>query len=447
MHVEILILNHALWLFHDFSFKKGTGKIEIICMDFPSFEEVEIEWDGDAFKKMKNLRTLIIRNGHFSKGPKHLPNSLRVMEWWRYPSQNFPYDFHPKKLAIFKLPYCEFTTLELTDLLRKASVLSSFPCFCILISSLQGHLSVSIYVYINKFSFSLLICFFFSMLQKFVNMTSLNFDECRYLKQIPDVSCLTHLENLSFRWCPKLFSLHCSVGFLEKLKILHAEGCSRLKSFPPIKLTSLEQLKLRYCQSLKNFPEILGKMENIRELDLKETPIKKFPLSFRNLTRLQKLHLCLRVKVKKNGCDGLPLSSICMMPELVDIAASGSGGGLFPEANEGAEKVSSILSTNVQHLQLRCCNLTDEFFSILLPWFANIKNLDLSRNNFTVIPECIKECHFLTRLNLNFCERLREIRGIPPALKYFSAIDCLSLTSSCRSMLLNQVLPLHVEEE
>ncbi|KAK7364856.1 hypothetical protein VNO80_13600 [Phaseolus coccineus] len=227
--------------------------------------------------------------------------------------------------------------------------------------------------------------------QKFVNMTSLNFDECRYLKQIPDVSCLTHLENLSFRWCPKLFSLHCSVGFLEKLKILHAEGCSRLKSFPPIKLTSLEQLKLR-------------------------------------------------VKVKKNGCDGLPLSSICMMPELVNIAASGSGGGLFPEANEGAEKVSSILSTNVQYLQLRCCNLTDEFFPILLPWFANIKNLDLSRNSFTVIPECIKECHFLTRLNLNFCERLREIRGIPPALKYFSAIDCLSLTSSCRSMLLNQEL-------
>lgn len=124
---------------------KGTGQIEIICVDFPSFEELEIEWDGDAFKKMKNLRTLIIRNGHFSKGPKHLPNSLRVMEWWRYPSQNFPQDFHPKKLAIFKLPYCEFTSLELTDLLRQASVLSSFPCFCNLITSLQGHLCASMW--------------------------------------------------------------------------------------------------------------------------------------------------------------------------------------------------------------------------------------------------------------------------------------------------------------
>ncbi|XP_027923241.1 TMV resistance protein N-like isoform X3 [Vigna unguiculata] len=373
---------------------KGSGKIETICMDFPSFEEVEIEWDGDAFKKMKNLRTLIIRNGHFSTGPKHLPNSLRVMEWWRYPSQNFPQDFHPKKLSIFKLPYCEFTSLELNDLVR----------------------------------------------QKFVNMTSLNFDECRYLKQIPDVSCLTHLENLSFRWCPKLSSLHYSVGFLEKLKILDAEGCSKLKSFPPIKLTSLEQLKLRYCHSLENFPEVLGNMENVRELDLKDTPIKKFPLSFQNLTRLQKLHLCLSCGVMENGCDGVPLSSICMMPELVDIVANEWKGELFCKANEGVEKVSSIFYTNVQYLQLRCCNLTDDFFLTLLPWFANMKNLDLSGNNFIIIPECIKEFHFLTRLNLNFCEQLQEIKGIPPNLKYFSAIDCISLTSSCRSMLLNQEL-------
>ncbi|XP_047163683.1 uncharacterized protein LOC124833284 [Vigna umbellata] len=129
-----------------------------------------------------------------------------------------------------------------------------------------------------------------------------------------------------------------------------------------------------------------------------------------------------------------------MMPELVDIAANEWEGGLFREANEGAEKVSSILSTNVQYLQLRCCNLTDDFFPTLLPWFANMKNLDLSGNNFTVIPECIKEFHFLTRLNLNFCERLQEIRGIPPNLKHFFAIDCQSLTSSCRSMLLNQEL-------
>ncbi|KAH1193127.1 TMV resistance protein N [Glycine max] len=369
---------------------KGTSQIEIICMDFPIFQEIQIEWDGYAFKKMKKLKTLIIRNGHFSKGPKHLPNTLRVLEWKRYPTQNFPYDFYPKKLAICKLPYSGFTSHELAVLLKKAS--------------------------------------------KFVNLTSLNFDYCQYLTHIPDVFCLPHLENLSFQWCQNLSAIHYSVGFLEKLKILDGEGCSRLKSFPAMKLTSLEQFKLRYCHSLESFPEILGRMESIKELDLKETPVKKFPLSFGNLTRLQKLQLSL------TGVNGIPLSSLGMMPDLVSIIGWRWELSPFPEDDDGAEKVSSTLSSNIQYLQFRCCNLTDDFFRIVLPWFANVKNLDLPGNSFTVIPECIKECHFLTRLNLNYCEFLREIRGIPPNLKYFSAIECRSLTSSCRSKLLNQDL-------
>ncbi|KAG4914975.1 hypothetical protein JHK87_052532 [Glycine soja] len=201
-----------------------------------------------------------------------------------------------------------------------------------------------------------------------------------------------------------------------------------------MKLTSLEQFKLRYCHSLESFPEILGRMESIKELDLKETPVKKFPLSFGNLTRLQKLQLSL------TGVNGIPLSSLGMMPDLVSIIGWRWELSPFPEDDDGAEKVSSTLSSNIQYLQFRCCNLTDDFFRIVLPWFANVKNLDLPGNSFTVIPECIKECHFLTRLNLNYCEFLREIRGIPPNLKYFSAIECRSLTSSCRSKLLNQDL-------
>jgi hypothetical protein len=60
----------------------------MIYLNFPSMEAV-IEWDGDAFKKMKNLKTLIIKNGQFSKGPKYLPSTLRVLKWKGYPSK-FP---------------------------------------------------------------------------------------------------------------------------------------------------------------------------------------------------------------------------------------------------------------------------------------------------------------------------------------------------------------------
>jgi len=109
---------------------------------------------------------------------------------------------------------------------------------------------------------------------------------------------------------------------------------------------------------------------------------------------------------------------------------------------KGAEKVSSTVSSNIQKLALQYCKLSDEFFSIVLPWFVNVKELDIRGNNFTVIPECIKECFFLTSLYLHHCKLLQEIRGIPPNLKYFSAKNCLSLTSSCRSKLLNLVLSL-----
>ncbi|XLT60538.1 hypothetical protein HN873_053142, partial [Arachis hypogaea] len=76
----------------------GSSTIEIIYLEFPLFEregdedplkkegnrDVEVKWDGKAFKDMKNLKTLIIKNCCFSQSPKHLPNSLRVLEWWRY---------------------------------------------------------------------------------------------------------------------------------------------------------------------------------------------------------------------------------------------------------------------------------------------------------------------------------------------------------------------------
>ena len=130
-----------------------------------------------------------------------------------------------------------------------------------------------------------------------MNLTSLSFDSSQHLTQMPDVSCIPHLENLSFMECYNLFAIHQSVGLLKKLRILDAEGCLRLKYFTPIKLTSLEQLKLGYCHSLESFPEILGKMENITDLDLRETPVKKFPSSLRNLTRLHTL--CVSLVTRK----------------------------------------------------------------------------------------------------------------------------------------------------
>ncbi|XP_027941564.1 TMV resistance protein N-like isoform X1 [Vigna unguiculata] len=365
----------------------GSGEIEIICLNssLPDKEEI-VGWNRKAFKKMKNLKTLIIKKGKFSEGPKYLPNSLRVLEWLKYPSQGLPPDFRSKKLAICKLPSSSFGSLELAEFSKK-----------------------------------------------FMNMTLLNFDECEGLTHIPDVSGLPNLEKVSFKNCKSLVTIHDSFGFLGKLNSLSAVGCSKLRSFPPLKLTSLENLELSYCHSLESFPEILEKMGKITELVLEDCHIKELPFSFHNLTELQTLQL--------RWCPILRLpSSIVMMPKLAQIIAWESKGWLFPKQVDGEEKGSSMVSSNVDCLVLSGCKLSDDFFPVIPEWFSNVKDLDLSRNNFTVLPECISNCHSLCKLTLDSCHSLQEIRGIPPNIRHLSARNCKSFTSSCRSTLLNQKL-------
>ena len=265
-----------------------------------------------------------------------------------------------------------------------------------------------------------------------MNLTSLNLSMCDSLTEIPDVSCLSKLEKLSFARCRNLFTIHHSVGLLEKLKILDAEGCPELKSFPPLKLTSLEMFQLSYCSSLESFPEILGKMENITQLSWTDCAITKLPPSFRNLTRLQ---LLVVENLTEFDFDAATLiSNICMMPELNQIDAVGLQWRLLLD---DVLKLTSVVCSSVQSLTLE---LSDELLQLFLSCFVNVKKLNLSWSKFTVIPECIKECRFLTTLTLNYCNCLREIRGIPPNLKTFSAIDSPALNSSSISMLLNQVM-------
>ncbi|KAK7380574.1 hypothetical protein VNO78_33088 [Psophocarpus tetragonolobus] len=89
---------------------EGTDRIQIIILECQNYV---IEWDGMAFKQMSNLKTLIVRDGNFTIGPKHLPNSLRVLEWWEYPSPSLPSDFHPKKLVTLQLPRSCLMSLDL----------------------------------------------------------------------------------------------------------------------------------------------------------------------------------------------------------------------------------------------------------------------------------------------------------------------------------------------
>jgi hypothetical protein len=78
---------------------KGTRKIEIIHLNSPSSEAV-VDWNGKAFKKMKHLKTLIIKNGHFSQGARNLPKNLRVLEWVSCPLKSLSFRISDKVTEI-----------------------------------------------------------------------------------------------------------------------------------------------------------------------------------------------------------------------------------------------------------------------------------------------------------------------------------------------------------
>ncbi|XLS59853.1 hypothetical protein HN51_009608 [Arachis hypogaea] len=78
----------------------GSDRVEVIILHS---SKRRVNWNGKAFKKMRNLKVLIFWDVHFSVGPDHLPNSLRVLEWDGYPSPSLPSDFHPTKLFMLNL--------------------------------------------------------------------------------------------------------------------------------------------------------------------------------------------------------------------------------------------------------------------------------------------------------------------------------------------------------
>ncbi|GAU51639.1 hypothetical protein TSUD_414630 [Trifolium subterraneum] len=322
----------------------GTSEIQSIILDFPKYEKV-VQWDGKAFKKMNHLQILIIRSQRFSEGPKNLPNSLRVLEWWGYPSQTLPSYFYPEKLSVLKLPHSSFLSLELSK---------------------------------------------------------------------------SKAKELSLVRCQNLVEIHDSVGFLDKLKILNVQGCGKLRTVPPIHLTSLEHLNLSQCSSLVSFPEILGNMKNITTLSLEYTAISEFPYSIGYLPRLKSLEL--------HGCGKLRLpSSIILLSELEELNIWQCEGLQLYKQDKCIEKVGSTVSSNVKYIDFLSCNISDEFIQIGLAWFSNVVELNLSANNFTILPTCIKECRLLTTLILDYCMHLQEIGGIPPNLEILSAIRCTSL--------------------
>ncbi|AES76447.2 disease resistance protein (TIR-NBS-LRR class) [Medicago truncatula] len=446
----------------------GTSKIEMIHFD----GVIEVQWDGEAFKKMENLKTLIFSNDvFFSENPKHLPNSLRVLEcrnhmcpfkWEGFLTMKF------QNMRVLKLYYSDgltqipdisglpnleefsiqnygklFTIDESVGSLRKLKILRVISCTeihslpSLMLPSLE---KLDLSYCINLESFSHVVDGFGDKLR------TMSVRGCFKLKSIPPLK-LDSLETMDLSCCFRLESFPLVVdGILGKIKTLNVESCHNLRSIPPLKLDSLEKLDISYCGSLESFPQVEGRfLGKLKTLNVKSCRIMiSIPTLMLSLLEELDLSYCLNLEnfplvvdgflgklktLSAKSCRNLrsiPSLKLDLL-ETLDLSNCVSLESLPLVVDGFLGKLKTLLVTNCHNLKsippLKCDAL---------------ETLDLSccysLQSFSLVADR------LWKLVLDDCKELQEIKVIPPCLRMLSAVNCTSLTSSCTSKLLNQEL-------
>ncbi|KAK2351420.1 disease resistance protein RUN1 [Trifolium repens] len=284
----------------------GTRKIEIIHLNSPSSEAV-VDWNGKAFKKMKNLKTLIIKDGHFSQGARNLPKKLRVLEWKRCPLNSLSFWFLIKKfenMVLLTVNCCKYlidipNVLALQNLkkfsfrncdnlvtihksvghLNKLEILDAYGCkklesFPPLRLSCLKQLELSMCTSLKNFP---------KLLCKMKNIKTISLHNIPIRKLPSSFKNLSELHELSIDGCRKL-KYSSKIFMMPNLKLFSAVGCSLLMEKQNEKFSSENSSSLRWDLHLrdKNLSEqsvqvVLSLWSNVSIVDLSNNNIRILP--------------------------------------------------------------------------------------------------------------------------------------------------------------------------
>ena len=81
---------------------QGSNKIQGIMLHSP--QPVTVQLHAKAFKRMENLKMLMVDNIHIPEPLKYLPNGLKFLKWSKYPFQTLPSKYCPQQLVIMEMP-------------------------------------------------------------------------------------------------------------------------------------------------------------------------------------------------------------------------------------------------------------------------------------------------------------------------------------------------------
>ncbi|CAL8177579.1 unnamed protein product [Prunus armeniaca] len=355
-----------------------------------NWSEIEEELEHANFEKMYQLRWLHV-GPSFGKYPLivslDLPNSLRYLNWYKYPLKSLPSKFSAKNLLVLRMLSSEVIGAQLWNedqspvnlkwiCLSECQRLTEVP-------NLSRSLKIE-HIDMNGCQSLVEIPSYFQHLGK---LTYLDLGWCTNLKNLPEMPCNLEFLNLSRTAIEELPS---SVWSHEKISHLDITNCKHLKSLPsnPCKLKLLGSLSLEDCDSLCEFWELPKNTTAIKLASCKN--LVSLPTNVWKLKSLESLDLSFCFKFQN-----------------------------FPEVSEAME-----------HLEF--LNLSHTAVKELPPSIGNLvalRNLDLSYcDNLVSLPTNIWNLKYLESLNLSCCFKIQCVSEISEAMEHQEFLKLLGTT-------------------
>ncbi|KAI4308570.1 hypothetical protein L6164_031629 [Bauhinia variegata] len=391
-----------LWLREDIDHvltkNKGTEVIHGIVLD--SRRPYKTHWDPVAFSKMCNLKFLILKYLDLPHGLYCLSEGLKYLEWENFPLEELPLGLKLDELVELTMHHSNikqlwngtkfFRKLKLIDLkdsidLIRFPSISGVPCLTrLVLEDCVNLVEVDQSVGLHK------------------KLMVLNLTNCVNLKILPRKLEMDSLKELILSGCSKIKKLPEFGDNMELLTELNLKGCKSLVCLPKSihNLKSLRILNTSGCFKFSMLPEDLEKNKALEELNVSGTAVREVPPSIARLKSLKKLSLGGHREMESNSWNlplpfrwklwKHPVSKAMMLPPVSS----------FPL---------------LQELCLSYCNLSDESLPLDIGCLSSLAKLDLSGNNFSIIPtSCIANLSKLYYLKLDCCPLLQSVPMLPP---------------------------------
>ncbi|KAF8041393.1 hypothetical protein BT93_A0101 [Corymbia citriodora subsp. variegata] len=336
--------------------KQGYRKeaIEAICLD----GNASGIYTSEEFSRLPNIRFLKLRKGCFVGDFKNQLSRLRYLSWSRCPHELLAINFHPSNLVVLNLSN-SFITEDWAG---------------------------------------------WSQIKVAKKLKVMDLTNCNNMTRTPNFSDYLSLERLIIKNCRRLIEVDGSLGKLNCLIYINADGCTK----------KLEYLYLGNCRKLRKLPESFARVVSLVELDLSYTAITRLPVSIGNQRRLSVL------KLQSTQIDELP-SSIGDLRELKSLFLSCTKIKKLPVS---IGNLKSLLELDISRTP--CLQLPESIGRL-----SRLKVLNISNTCISELPRSIVTLNELEELHGRDCRSLKW--EIPERISELSLFRVLDLQATCIS--------------